>query len=69
MSTAITTPSRPTIPGEVYLNARQVCERYRFSNTTLWRLERSGSFPKARRFGTRLKRWALTELLQWEATR
>jgi len=50
----------------MFLTTKEVMERYKISRTTLYRWEGTNRFPEARKFGT-IKRWALPELLDFEA--
>ena len=50
----------------MYLNTREVMERYSISRATLFRWERDGKIPKARNLHN-LKRWNMEELEKWES--
>ena len=59
-------PKRARAPREVYLNSREVMDRYGTSPMWLWRRVRDGSgFPQplvvaARRY------WRLSQIIEWE---
>ena len=44
------------------LTAKQVCKTLSMSKTSLWRLVKSGRFPKPLKFGPRATRWRLDEV-------
>lgn len=39
------------------------------SNTTRWRLEKTGQFPKRRKIGPAASGYLLSEILEWQRTR
>ena len=47
------------------LTLRQVAELVGLSRTTIWRLERSGQFPRRRQVSTKAVRWNQAEILDW----
>lgn len=47
------------------LTLRQVAELVGLSRTTIWRLERSGQFPRRRQVSTKAVRWNQAEILGW----
>lgn len=53
---------------EVFLRDTEIADRYGWHRMTTWRLLKSDpSFPKPKKFTPRCSRWALSELLAWEA--
>lgn len=51
------------------LRLRAVEERTGLSDTTIWRYERSGNFPKRRRLGPNAVGWVADEVDQWLKSR
>ncbi len=47
------------------LRPKQVIEEYGLSRTTLWRLEKSGGFPRRVKLGARAVGWLRTDLEDW----
>ena len=47
------------------LRLPEVVERTGLSQTTIWRREREGSFPRRRRLGSNLVGWRSDEVAQW----
>lgn len=50
---------------QVFLNAKQLRERYRIAHSTLWEWERTGKIPMGFKMGN-VRRWKLAELEEWE---
>ncbi|UGA45667.1 AlpA family transcriptional regulator [Bradyrhizobium quebecense] len=46
----------------------QVLDIVPFSRTTLWRLERSGKFPRATYVSANKRCWFEDQLIEWQAT-
>lgn len=46
--------------------ARQVCARYRFGMTTLYRRLQAGTFPRPMQLSARMVRWRAVDLEAWE---
>ncbi|MBQ9566011.1 MAG: helix-turn-helix domain-containing protein [Synergistaceae bacterium] len=51
---------------ERYLSVREVAARFGVCRDLIYRWIRDGVFPRGRHFG-RLHRWALSEVMEWEA--
>ena len=52
-----------------FLRQDEVIERTRLSRTSMWRLERAGTFPKRRQIiGSRIG-WKESEISEWIETR
>ena len=51
------------------LTQKQVVDLVGLSRTTIWRLERSGQFPRRRQVSTKAVRWNLAEILDWMNSR
>ena len=51
--------------GERIIRKKELCEILDVSETTLWRLEKKGSFPKRRQLSIRNVGWLLSEVNQW----
>lgn len=51
----------------VYVTPAEVCRRFQFSLTTLWRLQRSGAFVAPRYLPGGQRRYLLADVLRWEA--
>lgn len=47
------------------LREAEVLAIVRFSHTTLWRLVRSGEFPKPRKLSPRVTVWVESEVTAW----
>lgn len=54
---------------ERYLNARELAQKLNLSRMTIWRLEKSGDFPKKRRLSVNSYRWIESEIEEWIKTR
>lgn len=50
---------------EKLIGRAEVSARTGFSQTTLWRLEKSGNFPKRIKIGPKAVRWSETEVTGW----
>ncbi|MEP7307655.1 MAG: AlpA family phage regulatory protein [Acidobacteriota bacterium] len=67
MSTAATyreQQSQPATPTRL-LRKPVVLERLGFSDTTLWRLERSGQFPRSIRISANAVAWREADIEEW----
>ena len=51
------------------LTLRQVAELVSLSRTTIWRLERSGRFPRRLQVSTKAVRWNQAEIFDWIESR
>jgi prophage regulatory protein len=58
--------ARSGTPG-LYLNARQVADRYYVSTDTIWRWSRNGKMPKPVKLSPGSTRWRLSDLTKHEA--
>src|SRR5215207_4612599 len=61
--------SRKSSGGPAWLLKPEVCERTRLSDTTVWRLERQGLFPKRMRISHKRVAWKAQEVDDWIAAR
>ena len=52
-----------------FVRRKDVLARIGLSEATVWRLERSGQFPKARRIGVRAVAYLEEEITAWIASR
>ncbi|MCL2829596.1 MAG: AlpA family phage regulatory protein [Betaproteobacteria bacterium] len=53
----------------VYLRRKEVLQRFRLSNSTLYRLIGDGLFPRPVKLGERISAWDESELLDWAESR
>lgn len=51
------------------LNQKEVSNLVGLSRTTIWRLERTGQFPRRLRVSTKAVRWNLAEIVKWIESR
>lgn len=51
------------------IRMKEVIRRVGLSRSTIWRLERTGKFPRRRRLGPNSIGWLLSEVDDWIATR
>jgi len=61
----MTTRLKP--PPTVWLNLRDVCDRFRVSGTMIWRWRQLGQFPEPHRLGRRAVRWHVDDIVAFEA--
>jgi len=54
---------------EKIIRKTELLELVKLSRSTIWRLEKQGSFPKRRRISRRLVGWLLSEVEDWIASR
>ena len=52
-----------------FLRQRELTETTGLSRTTLWRMERSGAFPRRRRLGPNCVGWVDDEVNEWKKSR
>jgi len=52
-----------------FLRATEVAEKVGLSQTTIWRLERDGDFPRRRQLGPNSVGWLESEIEEWMASR
>jgi prophage regulatory protein len=50
-----------------YISDKFLAERYEVSRNTIWRWARAGRLPKPVKFGERITRWRLDDVLASEA--
>lgn len=55
--------------GETWMTAKQICKHYKISSSTFYGWVRDGFVSPGISFGPRSKRWKLSELEAWEASR
>lgn len=48
-----------------YLSVREVAAMMNCSNSSVWNLAKSGTFPKPVKFSPRLTRWKLSEINEY----
>ena len=48
-----------------FLRRREVAQRLRISETTLWRWARAGHFPKPHRMGPNTVGWLESQITEW----
>lgn len=49
---------------EQMLDKNEILAKIGVSKATFWRMVRDGRLPKARKFGERTSRWALSEIIE-----
>ena len=50
-----------------FLSIKEICRRYSVGHSTIYDWVKHSQFPKPKKFGPRLSRWKMEDLLQWEA--
>jgi predicted DNA-binding transcriptional regulator AlpA len=51
--------------GEIFITPTELVQKLKISRTTLWRLQRSGKFPKPRKVLPNKVLWLSTEIEEW----